>query len=140
MRISFRAVGVLEAAHEAQLLAERSERFRRLTELEIGPIASGREPAPFVDAVLGFGQRHAIGSVEGTETARKLAGDLGSHRFENREGKGDTSKTSEECSAVQLIRACHHEFPSRRFRISVSCYFCKKLGLLAIYRTMSFNR
>src|SRR5688572_33307591 len=87
MRIRFRTVRMLESAHEAQLLAERKERFCGLAELKVRTAALRREPTPFIDAVLGFGQRHAVGRVNGTEAPGNPVSDFGSHGVENREGK-----------------------------------------------------
>ena len=72
MRVGLGAARMIQPAQEAELVAERAERLGRFAEDELAVLARPREPAPLVDAVLGPGQRHAVGRVDGAEAARDV--------------------------------------------------------------------
>ena len=48
-----------------------------------------------------FGQRHAVGGVDGAEAARNLVGHLGAHGVEHRQRQGDAADALEESAAVE---------------------------------------
>ena len=63
--------------------------------------SAGGKPAPLVDAVLRFRQRHAVGGVDRAEAARNLFGHFGAHRVENRQGQRNSAQAFEEGAAVE---------------------------------------
>ena len=102
MRVGLGAVRMVESAHEAELFAKGTERLGRLAEDELA-VALGRgKPAPLVDAVLGFRQRHAVGGVDRAEAARDLLGHFGAHGVENRQRQRNSAQTFQESAAVDL--------------------------------------
>src|SRR5688572_2610664 len=105
MRIGLRTIRVHHAAHEAQLLAERSQRFGRFAEYELRTGYSWK-PAPLIDAMVGIWQRHTVGCVNSAETARNLICHFGAHSVENRQGQRN-AHAFEESAAVELKGAIH---------------------------------
>ena len=102
MGVGFGAAGVIESAHEAELFAIGRERFSGFTEDEFAVVFGAWEPAPLVESVLGFGEGHAVGSVDGAEAAGQLIGHFGAHGVKDGESQGHASDPFEERAAVEL--------------------------------------
>ena len=107
MRVGLRSAGMVQAAEEAELIAKRAERFGRLAEDELAVFLGTGEPTPFIEAVFFARQRHAIGRVDGAETARRLIGDFGAHGVEHGQSESHAAYPSDEGSPVDLRGTSH---------------------------------
>src|SRR5437667_3008974 len=96
MGIGFYTIRVVEPAHKAELFPEGTERLSRLAKDELPIAFGGRKPAPLVDSMLRFRERHAVGGVKRAKAAGNLSGHFGAHGVQNRQGQCNSSHTFEE--------------------------------------------
>ena len=102
VRVGLWAARMVQSAHEAELLPEGTERLRRLAKDELAVTLGRGKPAPLVDAVFRFRQRHAVGGVERAEAAGNLLGHFGAHGVENRQGQRNSAHPFQKSTAVDL--------------------------------------
>ena len=107
MWVGLDAVRVIQPAHEAQLLPERTQRLGRLAEHELAVTLRGRKPAPLVQTVFRSRERHSVRGVNRTEATRNLVCYLGAHRVENRQRQRCPSNPLEESTSVDMKWAVH---------------------------------
>jgi hypothetical protein len=62
----------------------------------------GGKPTPFVDSMLGLGQRHPIGRIQSAKPLGCTFDHLFSHGFQNRKRQGGACQTLEDGTSMQF--------------------------------------
>ena len=96
----------MQAAEKADVLAEWAERFGGFSELELGAFDGGK-PAPLVDAVSLFRQRHSVGGVQRAKPPRRLLDHFFSHRLQQRKNQRSAGDALEYGTTVEFERCVH---------------------------------